>query len=133
MLENEMGNAHAARKPTDADRYVGQQLRNARREIGLTQDGLASLLGITFQQIQKYEAGHSRMSAGRLRDAAIALRKPIAYFYEPIDDELMDAPSGDSTVRIKDMRKQARRLVEELNSVDDLHVAVRVLTALTNN
>ena len=59
-----------------------QKVRQARRELGLTQEALSSLLGITFQQIQKYEAGQSRLSAGRLRDVAIALNKPIDFFYE---------------------------------------------------
>jgi transcriptional regulator with XRE-family HTH domain len=75
--------SHETRKPTDADRFVGQKVRQARRELGLTQEALASLLGITFQQVQKYEFGQTRLSAGRLRSVAIAVRKPIDFFYEP--------------------------------------------------
>ncbi|MCA8892059.1 MAG: helix-turn-helix transcriptional regulator [Hyphomonas sp.] len=71
------------RKPTDADRFVGQKVRQARRGPGLTQEALATLLGITFQQVQKYESGQTRLSAGRLRSVVIAGRKPIDYFYEP--------------------------------------------------
>ncbi|HCX11982.1 MAG TPA: hypothetical protein DHU81_16930, partial [Hyphomonas sp.] len=44
------------RKPTDADRFIGRQVRQARREVGMTQEALSEKLGLTFQQVQKYEA-----------------------------------------------------------------------------
>jgi transcriptional regulator with XRE-family HTH domain len=71
------------RNPTDADRFIGRQVRQVRREAGMTQQALSEKLGLTFQQVQKYEAGRSRLPAGRLRDVAIALSKPINYFCEP--------------------------------------------------
>ncbi|MCA8901477.1 MAG: helix-turn-helix transcriptional regulator [Hyphomonas sp.] len=119
-----------ARKPNDADRYVGQQVRQARRELGLTQDALAAMLGITFQQIQKYESGQSRLSAGRLRDVAIALGKPVGFFYEPF--ELDGAPPADAGLRlqIQDLRRDGKRLLDKIRNSKDLDVAVRVLAAL---
>ncbi len=122
--------AHEARKPTDADRFVGQRLRQGRRELGLTQEALAALLGVTFQQIQKYEAGHSRMSAGRLLEIAQALGKPVGWFYEPFEiSESADATRG-RDLQAHDLKRDARRLVEEIGDVESLQAAVRVLEAL---
>jgi transcriptional regulator with XRE-family HTH domain len=125
--------AHEARKPTDADRFVGQRLRQGRRELGLTQEALAALLGVTFQQIQKYEAGHSRMSAGRLLEIAVALGKPIGWFYEPFEI----APAADGgrgrDLQAHDLKRDARRLVEEIGDIPSLQAAVRVLEALALN
>ena len=70
---------HSVRKPTEADRFTGRKVRQARRERGMSQDALAEALGLTFQQVQKYESGRSRLSAGRLRDVAIALAKPVTF------------------------------------------------------
>ena len=70
------------KQPTDIDRYVGMQVRAARRELKLTQDALGKLLNITFQQVQKYEKGVNRVSAGRLYEIAAVLGVQIAYFYE---------------------------------------------------
>jgi len=121
---------HDARKPTDADRFVGQQLRQGRREMGLTQDGLAQLLGVTFQQIQKYEAGHSRMSAGRLREVAIALKKPISYFYEPFEPMGKKSHVAETRLKVKDLRRDAKKLIDQIADADDLEAAVRLLQAL---
>ncbi len=127
---DETSPAHEARKPTDADRFVGQRLRQGRRELGLTQEGLAALLGVTFQQIQKYEAGHSRLSAGRLLEIAQALARPIGWFYEPFEiAENTDASRG-RTLQEHDLKRDARRLVEEIGDIESLQAAVRVLEAL---
>lgn len=130
MVKADPSLAHEARKPTDADRFVGQRLRQGRRELGLTQDGLASLLGVTFQQIQKYEAGHSRMSAGRLLEIAQALGRPVGWFYEPF--EIAGSAEGGRRrdLQAHDLKRDARRLVEEIGDVESLQAAVRVLEAL---
>jgi transcriptional regulator with XRE-family HTH domain len=123
---------HEARKPTDADRFVGQRLRQGRRELGLTQDGLAALLGVTFQQIQKYEAGHSRLSAGRLLEIAQALGRPVSWFYEPFEIAEMPEGTRGRDLRAHDLKKDARRLVEEIGDIESLQAAVRVLEALAH-
>ncbi len=130
MAKAEPSLAHEARKPTDADRFVGQRLRLGRRELGLTQEALAALLGVTFQQVQKYEAGHSRMSAGRLLEIAQALGKPVGWFYEPFEiSESADGSRG-RDLQALDLKRDARRLVEEIGDVESLQAAVRVLEAL---
>lgn len=130
MPNTDRSNNHDARKPTDADRFVGQQMRQARRELGLTQDALASLLGVTFQQIQKYEAGHSRLSAGRLRDVAIALRKSVSFFYEPFDVESPVSSEAERELKLKDLRRDGKRLIDQIENDCCLSAAVHILEAL---
>jgi len=64
------------------DRKIGQRVRTRRLEIGMSQERLAELLGITFQQVQKYEKGVNRIAASRLFDISGALQQPVARFYE---------------------------------------------------
>lgn len=64
------------------DLHVGRRMRERRRLIGMTQQGLAEAVGIRFQQIQKYESGANRISASRLWELSNALRVPVPYFYE---------------------------------------------------
>jgi transcriptional regulator with XRE-family HTH domain len=66
----------------DIDLHLGRRLRRRRRLLGLTQQQLATAVGIRFQQIQKYECGANRISAARLWQLAEALEIQIAYFYE---------------------------------------------------
>ena len=63
--------------------HLGRQVRARRLALGMTQDVLGKSLGLTFQQIQKYEQGSCRISACRLFDLSRVLRMPITYFYEP--------------------------------------------------
>ncbi len=64
------------------DTYVGARLRMRRVMLGMSQGKLGQLLGVTFQQIQKYEKGTNRISASRLRQAAHVLEVPVEFFYE---------------------------------------------------
>jgi transcriptional regulator with XRE-family HTH domain len=71
------------------DAHVGARIRERRIVLGLTQQQLAGMIGVTYQQMTKYERGINRVSAGRLYDIACALNAPIGYFYEGLDQ---DAP-----------------------------------------
>src|ERR1700731_2536375 len=71
----------------DIDRHVGARIRERRIMLGLTQQQLADLIGVTYQQAHKYERGINRVSAGRLFEIADALSAPITYFYEGIGEE----------------------------------------------
>ncbi|HOO81990.1 MAG TPA: helix-turn-helix transcriptional regulator [Alphaproteobacteria bacterium] len=68
--------------PSEVDVHVGQRLRVRRALLGLSQEKLADALGLTFQQIQKYERGTNRVSAGRLYALSKILDVPISYFFE---------------------------------------------------
>ena len=64
------------------DDFVGSRIRERRIMLGLTQQQLAEMIGVTYQQAHKYERGINRVSAGRLYEIARVLNVPIAYFYE---------------------------------------------------
>jgi transcriptional regulator with XRE-family HTH domain len=68
------------------DLYVGARLRIRRKVLGLSQTQLADALGITFQQVQKYERGANRISASKLYEAARLLQSPVSYFFEGLDE-----------------------------------------------
>src|SRR6476620_8088928 len=77
--------AAAARRSTgrtqDVDRHVGARVRERRIMLGLTQQQLADLIGVTYQQAHKYERGINRVSAGRLFEVAQVLGVPVSYFF----------------------------------------------------
>lgn len=64
------------------DKRIGQKVRARRLEVSMSQERLAELLGVTFQQVQKYEKGVNRIAASRLFSIASALDVPVAHFFE---------------------------------------------------
>lgn len=70
------------RAPNPVDVHVGLRLRMRRMMLSLSQEKLGEALGVSFQQIQKYEKGSNRIGAGRLQDIARRLEVPISYFYD---------------------------------------------------
>src|ERR671915_151782 len=69
-------------RPQDVDRYIGARIRARRIMLGLTQQQMAELVGVTSQQAHKYEKGINRVSAGRLYRIAQALGVEVSYFFE---------------------------------------------------
>lgn len=67
------------------DMFVGEKVRSRRKAMGISQSELARALGLTFQQVQKYERGANRISASKLYETAIFLKVPISYFFQGID------------------------------------------------
>src|SRR3974390_2752228 len=66
------------------DAQVGNRVRLRRMLVGMSQEKLGELLGLTFQQVQKYEKGVNRIGAGRLYQVADILGVPVSYFYEDV-------------------------------------------------
>lgn len=81
--------------PSAIDLHLGRRLRRRRRLLGLTQQQLASQVGVRFQQIQKYECGANRLGAARLWELAEVLQTPISYFYDGLT-EVSTAPRNDT-------------------------------------
>jgi transcriptional regulator with XRE-family HTH domain len=77
----------------DIDLHLGKRLRRRRRLLGLTQQQLASVCGVRFQQIQKYECGANRISAARLWQLSEALNVPVGYFYDGLSDVAPQQPA----------------------------------------
>jgi len=71
----------------DVDRYVGARIRERRIMLGLTQQQLADLIGVTYQQAHKYERGINRVSAGRLFEVAQVLSVPVSHFFDGLEQE----------------------------------------------
>lgn len=69
-----------------ADRYVGGRIRERRIMLGLSQQQLAQMIGVTYQQAHKYERGLNRISAGRLFEIAQVMGVPVTWFFEGLGD-----------------------------------------------
>ena len=82
-----MAKPKRGRSAAAIDDHVGERIRERRIMLGLTQQQLAEMIGVTYQQAHKYERGINRVSAGRLFQIARALSAPITYFYEGIGEE----------------------------------------------
>lgn len=104
--------------PHPVDVHVGLRLRMRRAQVGMSQPILGEKLGITFQQIQKYERGANRVSASMLYEIATALQTEIAYFFEDMPET--SDPSASSTPPSKQQQKslsisEERRLIDTMS------------------
>lgn len=114
------------------DEVVGKRIRTRRNLIDITQIELADKIGVTFQQVQKYERGANRVSASRLVEIAVALDVPITYFFDGVavggDSRIIDFCSSPDGARLiaavlrlrgDPMRKAIIEMVEAVaNEVD---------------
>ena len=80
--------------PDPIDIHVGSRLRMRRNLVGLSQEQLGKSLGLTFQQIQKYERGINRMGSSRLFQIAKTLSVPVAYFFEDLPSQISASAPG---------------------------------------
>jgi len=85
-----------ARLAKRVDRHVGERVRQRRTLLGLTQEQLAAALEISYQQIQKYETGANRISAGRLYEIAQKLETEVSFFFDGLEpgSEASEMPHG---------------------------------------
>jgi transcriptional regulator with XRE-family HTH domain len=91
------GREDGAGGPHPVDRHVGLRIRMRRKELGISQERLAEALGLTFQQVQKYERAANRVSASKLFEIARALSANVSYFYEglaALEEVDSAAPAG---------------------------------------
>ncbi len=72
----------AKKAPNPIDKHVGSRVRMRRMMLGMSQEKLGDALGLTFQQVQKYEKGTNRIGASRLQQISIILQVPVAFFFE---------------------------------------------------
>jgi ribosome-binding protein aMBF1 (putative translation factor) len=85
--------------PNPIDVHVGARVRMRRLLLGMNQETLANALGLTFQQVQKYEGGANRVSASRLSAMAEILGVPISYFFGDLQQEDADLSPEDGPRR----------------------------------
>jgi transcriptional regulator with XRE-family HTH domain len=79
---NAKENGMATKAPNPVDRHVGSRVRMRRMMMGMSQEKLGDAIGLTFQQVQKYEKGTNRIGASRLQQISQALQVPVAFFFE---------------------------------------------------
>ena len=109
------------------DKHVASRLRERRIVLGISQPKLAAALGLTFQQVWKYEQGKSRIGAGRLYEFAKALGVPVTFFFDGIDHTLSPAAllaSGGCTDVLN--RREAIELFTAYRAISDPVVRRRI-------
>src|SRR4051794_29316167 len=74
----------AKKAPNPIDKHVGSRVRMRRMMLGMSQEKLGDALGLTFQQIQKYEKGTNRIGASRLQQISLVLQVPVSFFFEGV-------------------------------------------------
>lgn len=92
--EENMADKDNKKKPNPTDMHVGSRIRLRRNMLGMSQEKLGENLGITFQQIQKYEKGTNRVGASRLQAIANILGVPVAFFFEDLPGQQPIAGGG---------------------------------------
>src|SRR6478736_2744406 len=103
------------------DVHVGKRVRHRRWMVGMTQQQLGDIVGIKFQQIQKYETGMNRISASRLWDIAQALDVSISFFFDGFEGETADAAGGTGVAERGDLLadKEALELVRSYYAIPE--------------
>ena len=119
-LPEEEHEEKGSRRPNPVDIHVGGRVRFRRMLLGMSQEKLGERLGLTFQQVQKYEKGVNRIGASRLFDLSQVLQVPIQFFYEEAPGTLDH--SGTDTSRGFADRNGESTIVEFLNTRDGLEL-----------
>lgn len=86
-------------RPNPIDVHVGSRVRLRRTLLGMSQEKLGDAIGLTFQQVQKYERGANRIGSSRLFDLARVLDVPVSFFFDDMPPEIANAaPGGDAAM-----------------------------------
>lgn len=109
------------------DKRLGERVRARRLEIGMSQEKLADLLGVTFQQVQKYEKGVNRIAASRLAAISGALEMSVSEFYEGLIENSRDPTSTPRSLDRALANPHAVELVVLYDTIKNQQVRKRVL------
>lgn len=110
------------KKPDPIDVHVGSRLRFRRMSIKLSQEALGKQLGLTFQQVQKYEKGANRIGASRLMRLSRILDVPISYFFEELPGGILEEKRYDPKIRGFREEKDDSYVMEFLRSPEGLQL-----------
>ena len=120
--------------PSGIDRVVGQRIRWRRRDLKLTQERLGELLDLTFQQVQKYEKGVNRVSAGRLYEIAGVLGVPVSYFFDGAEEflgaEQDEFAEDDSEPHAPVMTPEMLELISAFQKIEDISLRKSLLNTV---
>jgi transcriptional regulator with XRE-family HTH domain len=121
----------ADKSPNPVDVHVGKRIRDRRKAVKISQEKLAEHLGLTFQQVQKYEKGVNRVSASKLYEIAAALNASIDYFFRGLTDPTQPlggvAETADPFIHDFLATTEGRELTNEFPRIRDENVRRRVL------
>ncbi len=122
----------SARGPTSIDQHVGARLRLRRSLMDMSQSELGQKLGVTFQQIQKYERGTNRIGASRLFNVAKVMEVPVAYFFEGLDESGSSELKGNESDTLYDFiaSPDGLALASAFSGIKDQTVRRRVIDLL---
>ena len=109
-------NPATAPSPEDGDinLSIGRRIRRRRRLMGMTQKDLGDMLGLQFQQVQKYECSSSRVSASRLYLLASALKVPVSYFFTDLPENASNGVSDSDRARMATTEMLCEKETQEL-------------------
>lgn len=121
------------RAPNPVDSHVGARIRMRRKLLGVSQEKLAEQLGLTFQQVQKYERGANRVSASKLYEIARALQSSVTYFFDGLADTREPAslegvrPEGDGFVQDLVMTPEGIELASSFPKIRRARIRRRIV------
>jgi transcriptional regulator with XRE-family HTH domain len=128
------GGAGKEARPRAVDVHVGSRIRLRRNLLGMSQQSLGEALGLTFQQVQKYERGLNRVGASRLFDLSRVLDVPISFFFDDMPDSLMSTYAGQASREPRDsaatdvlIRRETLELVQAYYRIADPALRKRML------
>ena len=120
----------------DVDAYVGARIGLRRSALGLSQTALAQRMGVSFQQVQKYETGQNRISASRLHRAATVLGASVEAFFPPVETARDGADAGWDRLRFITASADGRTVATAFPLIEDREVrraVARVVRALAGD
>jgi transcriptional regulator with XRE-family HTH domain len=136
MRKSKLGHGRGTGKPNPVDVHVGARVRQRRAFLGMSQTTLSDAIGLTFQQMQKYERGTNRISSSRLYDLARVLDVPIEYFFDDMPPEFAaSSPATEKRGSVKELpsyrpnpmaRRETLELVRAYYKITDPQIRKRL-------
>lgn len=118
------------KSPNPIDTHVGSRVRMRRMMLGMSQEKLGESLGITFQQIQKYENGANRVSASRLWQFAAVLGVPVVYFFEGLGSPKTEIKGSVPSRAERKIDDETAKIARKIASIQDERLKKRLKTML---
>lgn len=118
-------------EPHPVDIHVGKRLRSRRTLLGMSQEEIGDAVGITFQQVQKYERGLNRIGSSRLYQFSCLLGVGVAYFFEDFKEEIKENVMSEDTVSFEHEHfnnKEVLTLVRAYYGISDPQVRKKILS-----
>ncbi len=109
--------------------HIGDKIRSRRHALGMNQSALGKKIGVTFQQVQKYEKGHNKIVASKLFDLANKMDVPISYFFEGLNSNQI---ANHSIMAQEERAEFTYNEKKDTNSMRDVMTLVKLFNSITN-